>query len=97
MLGSMQFFFSECPSGQLKQDLKSIGVCAEDTLMVHASLRAVGPIEGRAEGLVRTLRSVLGKQGTLVAYVDFEPTQDIPSKSKARSSNLPLAHCFKNS
>ena len=53
--------------------------------MVHASLRALGPIDGRAEALVRTVLSVLGNQGTLVAYVDFEPTPDIPYFDPQRS------------
>ena len=70
---------------QLKQDIQSIGVCAEDSLMVHASLRSVGPVEGRAEGLVRALLSVLGEGGTLVAYVDFEATDDIPYFDSQRS------------
>jgi aminoglycoside 3-N-acetyltransferase len=68
----------ETSVSQLERDLRSIGVCAGDTLMVHASLRAVGPIEGRAEGLVRALLSVLSDQGTLLAYVDFAPTTDTP-------------------
>ncbi|ABW28125.1 aminoglycoside 3-N-acetyltransferase [Acaryochloris marina] len=72
-------------SEQLKQDLINVGVCAGDTLMVHASLRALGPIDGRAEALVRTVLSVLGNQGTLVAYVDFEPTPDIPYFDPQRS------------
>jgi aminoglycoside 3-N-acetyltransferase len=80
---------------QLKHDFRSIGVCAGDTLMVHASLRSVGPVEGRAEGLVSTLLSVLGNQGTLLAYVDFEPTSDIPyfdpQKSPARPDYGALA------
>ncbi|MBT4662098.1 MAG: aminoglycoside 3-N-acetyltransferase [Candidatus Marinimicrobia bacterium] len=63
---------------QLKQDFRRIGVCAEDAIMVHASLRSVGSVEDRAEGLVCSLLSVLGNQGTLLAYADFESTNDIP-------------------
>jgi aminoglycoside 3-N-acetyltransferase len=68
----------ETAVAQLERDLRSIGVCAGDTLMVHASLRAVGPVEGRAEGLVRALLSVLGDRGTLLAYVDFAPMNETP-------------------
>jgi aminoglycoside 3-N-acetyltransferase len=63
---------------QLEHDFRSMGISPGDTLMVHASLRSIGPVEGRGEGVVRALLSVLGDQGTLLAYVDFEPTNDIP-------------------
>lgn len=75
----------ETSSAQLEHDFKTIGVCAGDALMVHASLRSVGPVEGRAEGLVQTLLSVLGDRGTLLAYVDFQPTKDIPYFDLQRS------------
>ena len=65
-------------AAQLERDFQNIGIHAGDTIMVHASLRAVGPVENRAEGLVLTLLSVLGEQSTLMAYVDFEPTNDVP-------------------
>jgi hypothetical protein len=39
-----------------------------DTLMVHASLRAIGPVEGRATGLARALLVVLGDRGTLQPF-----------------------------
>lgn len=69
---------TETSVAQLGRDLRSIGVCPGDMLMGHASLRSLGPVEGRAEGVVRALLSVLGDQGTLLAYVDFEPTNDMP-------------------
>ena len=62
---------------QLRQDLRNIGVAPGDTLMVHASLRAIGPTENRAEGLVQSLLAVLESQGTLLVYVDFQPTPEI--------------------
>ena len=37
---------------QLKRDIKNIGVRPGDALMVHASLRSVGPVEDRAAGVV---------------------------------------------
>ncbi len=57
--------------------------------MVHASLRSVGPVEDRAEGLVSTLLSVLGHRGTLLAYVDFEPTNDTPYFDPQKSPASP--------
>ena len=57
--------------------------------MVHASLRAIGEIEGGAEGLVRNLLRVLGNPGTLMAYVDFHPTAEIPYFDPPRSPACP--------
>lgn len=40
--------------------------------MVHASMRAVGPIVGGAATMIHALLDRLGPTGTLAAYVDFE-------------------------
>lgn len=41
--------------------------------MVHASVRAVGPVTGGANVIVQTLLDAIGPGGTLAAYVDYEP------------------------
>jgi aminoglycoside 3-N-acetyltransferase len=41
--------------------------------MVHASLRSVGPVTGGVNTLVQALFDAIGPDGTLAAYVDFEP------------------------
>jgi aminoglycoside 3-N-acetyltransferase len=66
----------------LARDLKQLGVQAGDTVMVHASMRAV---RGRAEDVVGALLDVLGPTGTLTAYVDFEVTEDAPHFDLAAS------------
>ena len=57
--------------------------------MVHASVRAVGGIVGGVNVLVQALLDVIGPEGTLAAYVDFEPfyggseePSDIPAFDK---------------
>lgn len=35
---------------QLQTELQGLGVSTGDTLMVHASLRGVGPVEDRGQG-----------------------------------------------
>ena len=47
-------------------DLRQLGVRGGDTVMIHASLRRIGPIEGRAGGLLRALDRAVGRRGTLV-------------------------------
>ncbi len=56
----------------LTDDLAALGLRPGDTVMVHASMRAVG---GRAEAVVQALLDLLGPDGTLMVYVDFEPTE----------------------
>lgn len=60
----------------LEFELKQLGVKEGDVLMVHAGLRALGPVRGGAAEVVRALQASVGPQGTLVAYVDFEPFFD---------------------
>jgi aminoglycoside 3-N-acetyltransferase len=41
--------------------------------MVHSSLRQIGPVIGGAATIVNALLEAIGPDGTLVAYVDYEP------------------------
>ncbi len=41
--------------------------------MVHSSLRQIGPVVGGAATIINSLLEAIGEEGTLVAYVDFEP------------------------
>lgn len=47
-------------------DLRALGLIAGDTVMVHASLRKLGPVEGGAAGVVRALDAAVGPLGTLL-------------------------------
>jgi aminoglycoside 3-N-acetyltransferase len=56
----------------LAADLRALGVRPGMVLMVHASLRAVGPVTGGANVVVQAILDTLAPGGTLLAYVDFE-------------------------
>jgi len=47
-------------------DLRRLGVESGDTVMVHASLRAIGPVEGGAGGVLEALEHAVGPRGTLL-------------------------------
>ncbi len=51
---------------QLVDDLKDIGLPSGSAALVHASLEAIGPIEGGPETLAAAFREVLGAEGTLL-------------------------------
>jgi len=57
----------------LVADLRNIGISAGDVVMVHAAVRKLGPIVGGVTTLVQSLLDAVGIDGTLVAYVDWEP------------------------
>jgi aminoglycoside N3'-acetyltransferase len=50
----------------LTADLRALGVCAGDVVMVHASLRAIGSVAGGAAGVVQALENAVGSMGTLL-------------------------------
>lgn len=67
----------------LVRQLQDIGVPAGAPLMVHASLRRVGPIEGGASALLDALVEVLGTGGTLLMALgaaDDAPFDALTSK-----------------
>ena len=48
------------------EQLRALGVRPGGVLLVHASYRAVRPVEGGPVGLIHALRAALGRDGTLV-------------------------------
>jgi aminoglycoside N3'-acetyltransferase len=51
---------------EVVEQLRDLGVETGSVLLVHTSFRAVRPVEGGPQGLVRALRAALGPRGTLV-------------------------------
>lgn len=74
------------PEG-LVADLRRLGVAEGDVLMVHVSLRAVGPVDGGADGIIDALETAVGPGGTLLvvlgarddwAWVNERPEHERP-------------------
>ena len=51
----------------LADDLAALGLTAGEAVMVHASLRKLGPVLGGADGVIAALRQVVGPQGCILA------------------------------
>ncbi|HDU9876020.1 TPA: AAC(3) family N-acetyltransferase, partial [Escherichia coli] len=56
----------------ITEALQKLGVQTGDLLMVHASLKAIGPVEGGAETVVAALRSAVGPTGTVMGYASWD-------------------------
>jgi aminoglycoside 3-N-acetyltransferase len=57
----------------LAGDLVRLGIREGDLLMVHAGVRSVGRIVGGVNALIQAMFDAIGSDGTIAAYVDFEP------------------------
>lgn len=57
----------------LLADLVRLGIRPGGVVMVHASVRSIGPVTGGVKVVLQALLDAVGPTGTLAAYVDFEP------------------------
>jgi len=69
----------------LAADLAALGVRPGSTLLVHASMRAVGYVAGGTQAVVLALRDALGPAGTLVV-----PTHTPDNSDPAEWQNPPV-------
>ena len=53
---------------ELANDFRTLGVCAGDTVMLHASIRAVGEVAGGPDEIHLALKDALTSDGTLIMY-----------------------------
>jgi aminoglycoside 3-N-acetyltransferase len=56
----------------LVSDLRKLGVAAGDTIMLHASVKAVGWVVGGPDVVIQALLDVVGHEGTLMMCVGWE-------------------------
>ena len=53
---------------ELASAFRAIGVAAADTVMLHASIRAVGPVAGGPDQIHLAVKDALTPEGTLIMY-----------------------------
>jgi aminoglycoside 3-N-acetyltransferase len=76
---------------RISRDLRSLGVRSGQTLLVHSSLRAVGPTEDGATTVVAALQDVLGSPGTLVVPANTADNSDTSRIHRARTAEMSSA------
>ncbi len=53
-------------ANQLKRDLEKLGIRPSDTLLIHSSMKAIGPVEGGADTVLDMLMDYFRDEGLLV-------------------------------
>ena len=61
---------------ELANDFRRLGVAKGDTIMLHASVRAVGPIAGGPDQIHLALKDALTDRGTLMMYASVADGYD---------------------
>lgn len=61
-------------TAQLTRELRALQLDSR-IVMVHASLRAIGPIEGGGDALINALSQALGPRGTMLMVLDADPDE----------------------
>jgi aminoglycoside 3-N-acetyltransferase len=69
---------------ELAVHLTALGLVNGDAVLVHAGLRSVGPILGGPDSLIAAIRDVIGPEGTLLAYCDWQMEEAAPSRPELR-------------
>lgn len=77
---------------RLREDLENLGVSSGQTIMVHASVKAVGPVMGGPNTIVQTLLDVLSPTGTLMMYVGWHDIPDYVDGFSAEDAAHYRAH-----
>jgi len=71
---------------RLSDDLRRLAIASGDVVMVHASMRAIGEVEGCAKGVVSALDQAIGPDGTLLmslgARDDWASVSDRPEDER---------------
>jgi aminoglycoside 3-N-acetyltransferase len=75
--------------GDLVADLRQLGVREGDALMIHGSLRRIGPVEGGATGVLDALDAVVGPGGTLMMTLGLVvPEEWVNQRPEAERESL---------
>jgi aminoglycoside N3'-acetyltransferase len=57
---------------ELSAQFRTLGVGDDDIVMIHASMRRVGPVEGGAAGVIEALHAAVGAGGTLLMVLSAD-------------------------
>ncbi len=73
---------------RIVRDLRALGVATGHTLLVHASLRSIGRVEGGAPAVVAALREAVGAAGNIVVPASTESNSLTSRAHRARIASM---------
>lgn len=76
---------------RIVSDLRALGVAAGHTLLVHASLRSIGRVDGGAPTVVTALRETVGPAGNIVVPAGTEANSLTSRAHRARIASMTAA------
>jgi aminoglycoside 3-N-acetyltransferase len=71
-------------------DLARIGLAQGDAVLVHAALRAVGPVLGGPDTVIDALRDAVGPAGTVLGYCDWQLEDEVRDNPALRQHIPPF-------
>lgn len=77
----------------IRKHLQNLYLQEGDHVFIHAALRSIGPILSGPDAFIRSVLDVVGPQGTLLVYTDWEDfdlIEDQPVPIEMRSEVLPF-------
>jgi aminoglycoside 3-N-acetyltransferase len=74
----------------LAADLSALGLVPGDSVLVHAALRQIGPIVGGVDALIAALRDVVGPDGTILGYCDWQLEDEVRDNPNVRDDIPPF-------
>ena len=83
-------------SRDVAEAIDEIGPLAGREVMVHASLRTLGPVENAAAGIIDAIRQALGSAGTMLTMIAADDTAPFDLlRTRADPENGALAEVFR--
>ncbi|RYZ40842.1 MAG: aminoglycoside 3-N-acetyltransferase [Myxococcaceae bacterium] len=74
----------------LAAQLQTLGLERGDAVLAHAALRSVGPILGGPDTLISAIGDVLGPEGTLLGYCDWQLPDEVRDAPALRDQIPPF-------
>lgn len=74
----------------LAADFAALGLARGDAVLTHAALRKVGPVLGGPDAIIAAIMDVIGREGTLLGYTDWQYEDDARANPALRDDIPPF-------